>query len=69
MKAKVIKIGSSVGITIPQAIVREQNLRTGDVIEMSIKRANKLSKEDQDIARLTAQFINRYRSDLEALAK
>lgn len=77
MTRKVIKIGTSTGITIPKEVLEELGLSTGDEVELEIDpKANKisvtptvgLSKADKKIAKLTMDFINRYRSDLTALA-
>jgi len=34
-----------------------------------VRKKKELSKDDENIARLTMNFINRYRKDLEALAR
>ncbi|MEK9179882.1 MAG: AbrB/MazE/SpoVT family DNA-binding domain-containing protein [Patescibacteria group bacterium] len=78
MTQKVLKVGSSVAVTIPKKSLAELGLKAGDevVVETNkrtksvlIKRAAKQSVRQNRIAELTLNFINRYRSDLEALAK
>lgn len=78
MTQKVLKVGSSAAVTIPKRALEELGFKIGDRVAVeidkgrkvfSIKRLNKLSKEDAKIARLTLNFINRYRRDLETLAK
>lgn len=78
MTQKVLKVGSSAAITIPKKILEDLGLKPGDhvVVEgdkktrtVLVKPSQKLSKEDKKIARLTLNFINRYRKDLEALAR
>lgn len=78
MTQKVLKVGSSAAVTIPKDILRELGVRIGDRITLHFNKAkravviesqSKPSKEDEKIARLTMSFINRYRKDLEALAK
>ncbi len=79
MTQKVLKVGSSAAVTIPKKILEELDLKPGDhvIVETDrktgsvlVKPSTKLlSKEDQKVARLTLNFINRYRKDLEALAR
>ena len=78
MTQKVLKVGSSAAVTIPKKSLEELGLKIGDRITIdidknkkivSIKAAEQLSKEDAKIAKLTLNFVNRYRKDLEALAR
>ena len=78
MPQKVLKIGDSAGVTIPKKSLEELGLKIGDKVSVEvdkkhggvfIRRFEEMSKEDKKIAKLTLDFINRYRSDLEALAK
>ncbi|MEE8131676.1 MAG: AbrB/MazE/SpoVT family DNA-binding domain-containing protein [Candidatus Paceibacterota bacterium] len=78
MTQKVLKVGSSAAVTIPKKSLEELGLKIGDQVSIeidtnkkivSIKPVEKISKEDVKIARLTLNFINRYRKDLEVLAK
>jgi antitoxin component of MazEF toxin-antitoxin module len=78
MTQKVLKVGSSAAVTIPKKSLKELGLKIGDEVSIdidrkqktvSIKPAEKLSRNDAKIAKLTLNFINRYRKDLEALAR
>jgi len=78
MTQKVLKVGSSAAVTIPKKSLKELGLKVGDEVVVdvdkgkkvvSIKPARGLSREDIRVARLAVDFINRYRKDLEALAK
>ena len=69
MTQKLLQIGSSVGVTVPKQYLAEQGLKVGDEVEIMVKPARKVSQEDEKIAKLTLKFINRYRKDLEALAR
>ena len=78
MVQKVLKVGSSAAVTIPKKSLEELGLKIGDRITVdidknrkivSIKAAEKLSKEDAKIAKLALSFVNKYRKDLEALAR
>lgn len=78
MIQKVLKVGSSAAVTIPKKSLEELNLKIGDRVTVEIDKTRQvvliepvgdISKEDAKIARLTLNFINRYRKDLEALAQ
>ena len=78
MTQKLLQIGSSAGVTIPKKSLKDLGLKIGDEVSVeidrvqktvSVKPIQKLSHEDEKIARLTLRFITRYRKDLEALAK
>lgn len=82
MTRKIIKIGTSEGVTIPKDVRKKLNLQVGDELEfdfneeqkkLSFKLSKKKSKKQSEerrkrIANLTTKFIDRYRKDLEALA-
>lgn len=77
MTQKVLSVGSSAAVTIPKKSLAELGLKIGDKVTVeidrgkktvSIKPAENLSKEDAKIAKLTLNFINKHRKDLEALA-
>ncbi|MDP2641589.1 MAG: AbrB/MazE/SpoVT family DNA-binding domain-containing protein [Candidatus Yanofskybacteria bacterium] len=78
MTQKVIKIGKSTGITIPKEILEKMRLRAGDRVaveydarrgSLMMKTTKKISARQKRIAELTQNFIERYRKDLEELAK
>lgn len=78
MTQKVIKVGDSVAVVIPKKSLKGLGIHPGDEINvevnqqtkiMSISPLSKSSKRQQKIAELTFSFINRYRKDLEALAR
>lgn len=78
MTQKVLKVGDSAAVTIPKKSLAELGLKIGDqvIVEIDkkirtvlVKPAEKFSKENLKIAKLTLDFINRYRKDLEALSK
>ncbi|HEC30422.1 MAG TPA: AbrB/MazE/SpoVT family DNA-binding domain-containing protein [Candidatus Yonathbacteria bacterium] len=77
MTQKVLKVGSSAAVTIPKKSMEELGLKIGDKVTVDVNKETnsvviapqrKLSAEDQKIARLTLNFINRYRKDIESLA-
>ena len=78
MPQKLLKVGSSAAVTIPKKSLKELCLKIGDEVRVAVNAKEKtviiepisqLSKADKRIARLTLGFINRYRKDLEALAR
>ena len=75
MTQKVLKVGSSVAITIPKKSLEELGLKIGDRVRVEIDKKQKmvivkpLLKIDKEIVEWTEKFINRYRSALKALAK
>lgn len=78
MTQKVLKVGDSAAVTIPKKSLEELGLKIGDRVRVevdpqkkvvAIRPLNHLSSADKHIANLTYKFINRYRKDLEALAR
>lgn len=78
MTQKVLKVGTSAAVTISKGALRELGLDIGDQVDVefdrkrksiSIRPHGKLSREDMKMAKLALDFIERYREDLEALAR
>jgi len=78
MTQKVLKVGSSAAVTIPKKSLEELGLKIGDKVSVEIDKKSGsvsiipkriMSEEDEKIAKLTLDFVNRYRHDLESLAK
>lgn len=77
MIQKVLKIGSSAGVTIPKKALAPLHIKIGDKINVEVNRKipriiieplAATLEIDEKIAKLTLDFIKRYRKDLEALA-
>lgn len=69
MVQKVIKIGSSLGVTIPKKDVNKLNIVVGDEVEISIlKKSSKFAKHEQLLKDL-GDFMDTYDQDLKNLAK
>lgn len=69
MVQKVIKIGSSLGVTIPKKEVNELNLVAGDEVDISIhKKSSKFAKHEQ-LLRDLGDFMDTYDQDLKNLAR
>ncbi len=78
MARKVIKIGTSAGVTIPKEVLKEMDIKPGDEVVVEVdKENNKISymkkessgKRGDRVAELTLDFIDRYREDLKRLAE
>ncbi|MSR71283.1 MAG: AbrB/MazE/SpoVT family DNA-binding domain-containing protein [Candidatus Taylorbacteria bacterium] len=67
MIQKVIKIGSSAGVTIPKRTMEELGIAIGD--EVSIKISHVENKISSELIDWTDRFIKTYRKDLEKLAQ
>jgi len=80
MTQKVLRVGTSVAVTIPGKLAQDFGFVVGAPIEVSVDHATqtvsyrpkqnagkKLSARESRIASLTYGFIERYRKDLEAL--
>jgi antitoxin component of MazEF toxin-antitoxin module len=66
MIQKVIKIGSSVGVTIPKKHLEEQGIAVGDEVDIQVKpKAAKHTKFLTDLEK----FMDTYDQDLKNLAK
>jgi len=75
MAQKIIRIGSSIGITIPRKSADELGLAVGDSVEFSVNKENKSILiepsvlVDTETIEWARTFIERYRPALKALAK
>ena len=66
MIQKVIKIGSSAGITIPKKQLKELGISIGQEVEVQIRpKARKL----QDFSQELDGFMDKYQEDLKNLAQ
>ena len=78
MTQKVLKVGSSIALTVPKKLAEELGWRPGDSVSVKGDTRNRrviyysprqpLSKEDMRVAELAYNFLRRYRKDFEALA-
>lgn len=77
MTQKVIKVGTSIAVTIPRHIARELKLRVGEHVEARMDKHagsfsyHKASKAavDKEVTDWTERFVERYKPALKALAK
>jgi antitoxin component of MazEF toxin-antitoxin module len=67
---KVIRIGSSGGITIPAKEMKRQNIQFGDDVEVTIRLAKKdLSADDQQVIATAKAILSKYQQAFTNLAK
>lgn len=76
MIQKVLKVGTSAAVTIPKRSLKELGLKIGDSVTVAVKNSTVVVRatrerpaRDKKITELTLNFIERYRKDLEALAR
>lgn len=83
MLQKVLKVGSSAAITIPKKSLEGLGMAIGENVHVVVNEQEGMvtirpqrsldvpnaKKRHEQIAKLTLNFIDRYRKDLEALAK
>jgi len=77
MTRKVIKIGTSAGVTIPKDVLEELELRPGDEVEVFFDKDKKVvalepkrrKGDDRNIKEWTEEFIDEYRDALKKLAE
>ena len=65
---KVIKIGSSGGVTIPAKDLKRQNIAFGDEVEVIVRPLHSTSSEDQKVLATARKILADYKKDFENLA-
>ena len=66
---KIIKIGSSGGVTIPAKELKRQNLTFGDDVEVIVRPLNKVNVEDQKVVQAAKSVLDEYKQDFTNLAQ
>lgn len=66
---KVIRIGSSGGVTIPAKELKRQNITFGDEVEVTIKRVQPPKSEDQAVIDAAKSILNEYKQDFVNLSE
>lgn len=78
MIQKVLRVGTSAAVTIPKKTLEQLGLAIGDQVNVEVNQRERmfmvrpektLRNSQTKIAKLTLDFVNRYRKDLETLAK
>jgi bifunctional DNA-binding transcriptional regulator/antitoxin component of YhaV-PrlF toxin-antitoxin module len=65
---KVIKIGSSGGVTIPAKDLKRQNIAFGDEVEVIVRPLHNTNSEDQEVLTAAKKILSDYKKDFENLA-
>ncbi len=66
---KVIKIGSSGGVTIPAKELKRQNIAFGDEVEVIVRPVKPATSEDQQVVVAAKKILKDYKQDFANLAK
>jgi bifunctional DNA-binding transcriptional regulator/antitoxin component of YhaV-PrlF toxin-antitoxin module len=66
---KVIKIGSSGGVTIPAKELKRQNIAFGDEVEVIVRPLSKANTEDKKVMKAARGILQNYKKDFENLAQ
>ncbi|HVC35846.1 MAG TPA: AbrB/MazE/SpoVT family DNA-binding domain-containing protein [Candidatus Dormibacteraeota bacterium] len=66
---KVIKIGSSGGVTIPAKELKRQNISFGDEVEVIVRSLHSVVSEDQKVIASAKKILSDYKKDFVNLAK
>ncbi len=70
MIQKVIKVGNSLAVTIPQKEVKEKNLHVGDAVEIDVQKSLETKKPTltPEFKKWVDKYIDKNRPALEELA-
>jgi len=67
---KIIKIGSSGGVTIPAKELKRQNIAYGDEVEVTVRPLHKNSVSgDQEMLDAAKRILSDYKQDFQNLAE
>lgn len=70
MIQQIIRVGNSVAVTIPQAVIKEKKLKVGDAVQVEIEKVEKTRKTTLTPAfiKWVDKYIENNRPALEELA-
>jgi antitoxin component of MazEF toxin-antitoxin module len=66
---KIIKIGTSGGVTIPAKELKRQNIAIGDEVEVIVRPLHNVTSADQAIIDSAKKILATYKKDFDNLAK
>lgn len=66
---KVIKIGSSGGVTIPAKELKRQNIAFGDEVEVIVRPLHATNSEDKEVLDAAKKILKDYKQDFQNLAE
>ncbi|HSX36447.1 MAG TPA: AbrB family transcriptional regulator [Patescibacteria group bacterium] len=65
---KIIRIGSSEGLTLPVKDLRREGLGTGDEVEFIVRPVSKTQPNDEQVIRAARKILTDYKKDFKNLA-
>ena len=71
MQRKLIKVGTSAAVLIPAEVLKEQGVKIGDIVTISLSKEGKTPKKlvvDPEVFEWTKKFRKRYQPLLNKLA-
>jgi antitoxin component of MazEF toxin-antitoxin module len=66
---KVIKIGSSGGVTIPAKELKRHNIAFGDEVEVTVRPLRSAVNADKNVITAAEKILTTYKKDFDNLAK
>ncbi len=66
---KIIRIGSSGGVTIPAKDLKRQNIAFGDEVEVIVRPLHNTNSGDRKVLAAAKKILSDYRKDFDNLAK
>lgn len=66
---KVIRIGSSGGVTIPAKDLKRQNIAFGDEVEVIVRPLHNTNVDDKKVMTAAKKILSDYKNDFSNLAK
>ncbi len=66
---KVIKIGSSGGVTIPAKELKRQNIAYGDEVEIIVRPLKSANSKDKEVLAAAQKILSDYKQDFQNLAQ
>ncbi len=66
---KIIKIGTSGGVTIPAKELKRQNISFGQEVEIIVRPLNNINSDDQKVIDSAKKILNTYKKDFVNLSK
>lgn len=69
MVQKIIKIGSSAGVTIPKKQLQDLGLSVGDEVKIKIEPITQTPADKLELVALTQKLIKRHQAALDSLSQ
>lgn len=66
---KIIKIGTSGGVTIPAKELKRQNIAFGDEVEVIVRPLHSSRSSDQTVISTAKKILSDYKKDFDNLSK